>query len=153
MQPNEPDTLRDPRYRAALDVYAMTLSTLCLLHCIGTPVLLLLLPVLASWIGDHWVHQGLVLLAAPATLLIVRAAGPRGQLVWLAVSGLTLLVLAAFVPPLEPWETPITVAGSVALAGAHGWRWRSQRGAAEAVSEHVESSPQAHARAKQNALP
>lgn len=126
---------------------------LCLLHCVATPLLLVLVPLLATWIGDHWVHQGIVLLAAPATLLIVRAAGPGGQLVWLAVSGLVLLVLAAFVPPLEPWETPITVAGSLALASAHGWRWKSQRDAAAGVSAGVEGLPDAHDGVKQNALP
>lgn len=151
--PANEHNLPNPGFRGVIDLYGLTLSALCLLHCVGTPLLLVMMPLTATWFGDHWVHQVIVLLAAPATFLIVRAAGTRGQLVWLAVGGLALLVLAAFVPPLEPWETPITVAGSLALASAHGWRWRSQRNAAAKASEHARTLPHQQDAAEQNALP
>ncbi|MEM7611643.1 MAG: MerC domain-containing protein [Pseudomonadota bacterium] len=113
-----------------IDLYAATISTLCLIHCLALPLLAAVLPLAGQISDNELLHKGLVLLAAPATLWVVRHAwrtpGMRG-FVAIATTGLGLLVLAAFAAPLEAFELPLTVLGSVLLASAHVWRWSTTR--------------------------
>lgn len=104
-----------------LDVYAMGLSVLCLLHCLGTPVLVILLLPLAAHLSDsHWIHRTLVIMAAPATLWVVYATR-KPLFTVTALSGLGLLLAAAFVGRLETHELRLTMAGSLLLGAAHLW--------------------------------
>lgn len=116
-----------------LDLYATSLSALCLIHCLVLPLFASLLPVAGQLSENALAHRLLVLLAAPATFW----AGWRslsmigGQFfIVVAMGGLGLLMSAAFVDALSAYELGITVTGALLLASAHLWRWaRHRRGA------------------------
>ena len=107
------------------DAGAATLSVLCILHCLALPLFATLVPVLAMVSDAEWVHVMLVMLAAPVTLWVVRAALPNQESVFfvvIAVSGLALMVSAVTLAP-EQLEDTLTLAGGTLLGGAHMWRW------------------------------
>jgi hypothetical protein len=117
-----------PTFAKALDLTAVGLSALCLVHCLALPVLALALPLLASWAHAEWVHVVFVSLAAPIALLALidwstgRPASWR--LVGLAGAGLALMLAGALELPQGSWERPLTVAGGLLLASAHIANWR-----------------------------
>ena len=116
---------------ARLDLCATGISTLCLLHCLALPLLASLMPLAAQSVESHLLHQILVLAALPVSLRVIWKAQPiAGNALFIsaACSGLGLLLLGAFVEPLEAYEQPITVAGGVLLGSAHLWHWVRQRG-------------------------
>ena len=117
-----------------LDLYAAGLSTLCLIHCLALPLLVTLLPLAAHFAENELVHQVLVLLAAPASLWVIRKVWSTkggGLFIGAALIGLGLLLLGAFVGAVAAYEEPITVAGAVLLGSAHLWRWLRYRGRRE----------------------
>lgn len=110
-----------------LDVSAIGLSGLCLIHCLVLPVVAVGLPFLGAWAQAEWVHLLFVALAAPisAVALFRRAAKrPPTSLLLLAASGLALLTLGALELPSHAVETPLSVAGGLILAAAHTWNLR-----------------------------
>ena len=116
---------------AVLDTSAVTLSTLCILHCLALPIAAAFMPVFAAWVGGEWVHKALVLVALPISgLAMARSwSSPGGKrFSVLAVLGLLLLVAGAFIEALHDYETVLTVAGALVLASAHIWRWVQCRG-------------------------
>jgi len=120
------DSARSPR----LDLFAIGLSTLCLIHCLALPVLASALPFVAHFAENEWVHKLLVLMAAPVSLMVVRMArSTNGGSLFIAaaLAGLALLFLGAFVSAVSAYEESITVAGAVLLASAHLWRWLRHR--------------------------
>jgi len=109
------------------DVSAISLSGLCLIHCLALPFLAAALPVAAILSEAEWLHKVFALAALPVSGWVIfrERADPRAT--WftpLALSGLALLLAAAFVELLHDYETVLTVAGAVLLAGAHSLRWR-----------------------------
>ncbi|MQP74533.1 MerC family mercury resistance protein [Stenotrophomonas sp. MYb238] len=110
---------------ALFDASAVALSTLCLLHCLALPLLAALLPLFGAWSEAEWVHGVFVLIAAPLSgyaLWRAHRHRPLPAALWLlAGAGLALLLAGASGVPGEHAETPLTVAGSLALAGAHLW--------------------------------
>lgn len=111
-----------------LDRIAISLSSLCLLHCMATPVILLLLPAasLSLAIPESF-HIWMLLLAIPVSILALRAGHKHHRLILpscAAVTGLCLLGMGAFVIPTEMLELIVTVAGAVCLAAAHFWNAR-----------------------------
>jgi len=104
-----------------LDITSMGLSGLCVVHCLALPFLVAALPFLSVFTRNDWVHQVLVLIAAPLTgLAFWRAkAWTRPEIAVLMIVGLLLLALAAFVPELEAYEVVISVFGALSLAVAH----------------------------------
>jgi hypothetical protein len=113
------------------DLSAISLSGLCLIHCLALPVAALFLPAIAVWAHAEWVHGVFVAFAIPITTLAFwRAAKSHGLpagVVMLATPGLLLLFAGAIEWPRAEWETPITVCGSLMLASAHIWNWRRHR--------------------------
>ena len=111
---------------ARLNMYAVGLSTLCLIHCIAVPVLVTVIPVAAVAAENEILHRILVIVAVPVSLPVVWRALPgnaNGLFVGAALGGLGLLLLAAFVEALSAYERPITVAGGVLLGSGHLWHW------------------------------
>lgn len=111
---------------ARLDLYAVGLSTLCMLHCVALPVLASLMPLAAQAAESELVHRVLVVTAIPVSLRVIWKTMPvDGNRLFLAAAlvGLVLLLLAAFVEAVSPYEEPITVAGSALLCSAHLWHW------------------------------
>jgi cytochrome bd-type quinol oxidase subunit 2 len=112
----------------AFDHAAIGLSGLCVVHCLLLPLAAAFLPLLSAWAEAEWVHLLFVAIALPLTATALRRSHRRHPLpaavVALATAGLLLLTLGAVGWPLHALETPLTVAGSLALAGAHLWNLR-----------------------------
>ncbi|MEN2746536.1 MerC domain-containing protein [Sphingomonas sp. T9W2] len=115
-----------------LDGAAIGASLLCLIHCIGLPILFALLPALAS-IGlpsSEWLHLLLLLTAIPVSALaLVGGWRAHGRVVPMLLGALGLSGLAAGLAfdSVPGAETALTVAGSLALAMAHLGNWRRLR--------------------------
>ena len=124
---------------ARLDLYAIGLSTLCVLHCLAVPLLVALMPVAAQLSESELVHRALVITAVPVSLRVIWKTRPvKGNRLFVsaALVGLGLLLLAAFVETVSPYEELITVAGAVLLGSAHLWHWiRKCRGVAPRPSD------------------
>lgn len=112
------DETIDPR---RWDRFGVGLSALCMVHCLGLPVVALLTPALALP-ESHAFHIGLLALVAPIAL-IALALGFRRHRAWGPVSigavGLGLLILA--VSPGLPGlaEKGLTLLGGLFLVTAH----------------------------------
>lgn len=120
-----------PRHTTAVfDMSAIALSTLCMAHCLALPLLAAALPLFGVWAEHEWVHFAFVAAALPLTSYALWRAHRRRRLPMalrvLAIAGLAGLLAGALGWPREVWETPITVAGSLMLAGAHLWNWSRQ---------------------------
>ncbi|ESQ81256.1 MerC domain-containing protein [Asticcacaulis sp. YBE204] len=111
--PDKPNTV--------MDLMAITLSGLCLAHCLLLPFAIAALPVLGQVAGSHVVHQVLILIAAPLSIwTLSRSKGWRKPgVAILAGLGLALLTGAAFIPVLIAHETLISVVGAMMVACAH----------------------------------
>lgn len=119
-------------HASLLDAGAIALSALCLLHCLALPLLAAALPLLGVWAEAEWVHVLFVAIAAPTTGFALRRAHLRYPVpLWagvVAVTGLLCLLAGAAEWPSHDAETPLTVAGSLLLAGTHVWNaWRQHR--------------------------
>ncbi|WP_434212742.1 MerC domain-containing protein [[Pseudomonas] boreopolis] len=114
------------------DASAMTLSGLCLLHCLALPLLASLLPLFGAWSEAEWVHMAFAGVALPISGYALWRAHRRRALppgLWaMATAGLAGLLLGALGWPAHALETPLTVAGSTLVAGAHFWNWRRHAG-------------------------
>ena len=111
----------------ALDGLAVSLSGLCLVHCLLLPVFAASLPVWGAWARAEWVHWAFLVVAAPTSLgaLLPGVRAGRGHgLVALAGLGLALLAAGALGWPAAAAEKPLSVAGGVLLACAHLLNWR-----------------------------
>ena len=111
---------------ARLNLYAVGLSTLCLLHCVALPVLVAAMPVAAQAAESELVHQILVLVAVPVSLRVIWKTRPvKGNALFVgaALAGLGMLLLAAFVEAVSAYEERVTIAGAVLLGSAHIWHW------------------------------
>lgn len=109
------------------DAVAIGLSGLCLIHCLALPVLVGVMPLVGAWAEAEWVHLALVSLAVPVSIWTLSRP-PRDTLPWaaavLAAIGFVCLIFGALGYPREALETPLTVAGGLALAAAHIFNWR-----------------------------
>ena len=98
---------------------------LCLVHCLATPVVLILAPALAGFLGG-WhpvLLGGVVLTAAWAFVPGYRYHHHKGVLA-LALGGVCLLAVGVLV--FHPWfaaETAMTVGGAALMLTAH-WKNR-----------------------------
>ena len=82
------------------DKLSICLSICCILHCIALPVIILMIPSIASlWINNEKVHVILVLFAVPISLFAMAKSlriHHNYKCISLAVVGLSLLVSAIF---------------------------------------------------------
>ena len=108
------------------DASAATLSSLCIVHCIGLPLFTTLLPIASLFSEEEGLHLTMVLLAVPVTLWVVFVeVKTRRSTMFIAPAllGLALMLSAVFVGALSAYELHLTVVGGVTLAAAHLWRW------------------------------
>ena len=126
------------------DKLSICLSICCILHCVALPIIILLLPGVASfWINNENVHIFFVLCAVPISLFAMSKSLRKHhsyKCISLAGIGLFLLVIAIFMHDLglnaehshneengheehsgigEILETIFTVMGGLILLGAH----------------------------------
>lgn len=115
-------TIPAPR-AAAIDGVAISLSGLCLIHCLALPVVSAVLPVAGSWAEIEWIHKAFVVAALPFSLLALASERATGIIGGLIASGFVLLAAAAFAEPLHDHETALTLLGALLLASGHALRW------------------------------
>lgn len=127
-----------------LDLTGMSLSAVCLAHCLILPVAALLLPILGELAQTEWMHWVFLAVAAPVGLLAVGAAAntKRGlQTVLPFVGlGLALLLVGALDYPTHTWGSALTVVGALSLSWAHLYNWRGL-GRVEPVLAETISGP------------
>ena len=108
---------------AVIDGSAITLSTLCLIHCLLLPILSATLPVAGVLAEAEWLHRGFILAAVPFSAIALTSrqlSWPAGLLI---VFGFAFLIAGAFIEALHDYEVQLTVIGSLALASGHILRW------------------------------
>lgn len=108
------------------DAAGIGLSGLCLVHCLGLPVLISLSPTLL-WMENELIHVGLASMAL-VVWLTVMPKWPSGRfglgLRALAIAGLGLLFLGAFWEMSEMAERVVTSIGALILASSHFAAWK-----------------------------
>ena len=122
------------------DFTAVGLSTICMLHCLGLPLLTTVLPIMTQGGENEAVHIAMLALAVPVTLWVVTSelvTHKNEFFVLFALGGLGLMLAAVMVPAFEPYETALTVLGGLTLAGAHFWRWSQHQARHVSVDEDV----------------
>ena len=120
-----------------LDATAISLSGICLVHCLLLPVVAAFVPTLVVLTHAEWVHTAFVVVALPTTGLALWSVNrhhrpPLGLLALASLGLICLLVGALDWPP--GWDEQITVLGSLLLVTTHVWNWR-RGAAAHPVSE------------------
>lgn len=109
------------------DLCAVGLSTLCLMHCLALPLLVIILPAISQFSENEVIHRALVAITVPISLSVMwQSLGDRTFRLFIitTLSGLLMLLLAAFYEPLFAYEKPLTISGALLLGFAHFWRWR-----------------------------
>ena len=111
----------------------MGASFACLVHCMGLPLIVAMLPTLQQALSlPDQVHVWLLWFVVPASGFALVSGQLRHGKIWplaLGLCGLGALAAGALVLLGTAAETPVTVAGSLMLAGAHlaNWRFRHAR--------------------------
>lgn len=122
--------IMSPRLNSLLDKSAMTLSGLCLLHCLAGTLLLTVFAAGGEWLG-HDVHLVGLLLALPlAAVALWRGVAQHGRLgvALLGGTGIALMGLSLVIGHGGLAEIALSVAGVVLLGLAHLWNLRAGRG-------------------------
>lgn len=106
-----------------LDLSAMILSALCIIHCVLLPFMAAGLPLLGLLTESEWVHRVFVIMAIPisAYVFLKHQCNPQGLLPLrvLVSLGLICLTLGAFVEALHDYEVVLTVIGAIMVGTAH----------------------------------
>ena len=118
------------RLTRILDRSAIGLSFLCLAHCLAFPMLIAFLPALATVLPQgEWVHPLLLAIALPLAGVALWRGWRRHRAVQpLAFGAIGLALMTIGVDAGASAEIVLTVAGGLALAGAHLLNWRLDRG-------------------------
>ena len=104
-----------------LDRIAISLSGLCVVHCLATAVALGLLASAGGFLGAPWIHEvGLTLAMLLGAVALGRGVAEHGFMMPSAVGGLGLGVMAgALTMPHDGSEALYTVVGVLILALGH----------------------------------
>ena len=111
--------------------FAIGLSAMCVIHCLATPLLLVLLPSLSTLHLENEAFHSWLLIAVIPTSLFSLAMGCKQhqyyRVLAIGILGLAVLVSAVFVEDLangELLEKVLTVTGAVIVALAHYMNFR-----------------------------
>ena len=109
-----------------VDRFSITLSTLCIMHCLLLPLLLIGLPSLAqTFLSNEALHLALVYAVIPSSLFALGMGCRQHQRSFFLVIGLLGLGFLLFGIAVEPigidhlWEKVFTVVGALLIAFAH----------------------------------
>lgn len=106
----------------AIDRSAIAVSTFCLVHCLVLPVVVTSLPVFGVLSESEWIHRLFVMIAIPLSLIAFLAPLElryRNIMRAMALIGVSLLALSAFVEPFHEYETLLTGFGAMLVGAAH----------------------------------
>lgn len=121
-----------PTYR--WDMLGITLSTLCLIHCIALPFFLALLPFGLEYAENESIHQMLSILALPVgglALIPGYLKHRKLSILFTGFVGLSMLLAAPFLLPEnagEFAEQALTGTGGALLVAAHLLNRRLSKG-------------------------
>ena len=123
-----------PRIQEVGDKIAIALSSLCVVHCVLTPLLIIALPTFGGLaILDHEVfHQVLLFFVVPVGLVALLAGyrhHKNGKVLSCGLAGLFLLTLAGTVAhdiAGEEGETVLTIIASLFIVIAHIQNFRKR---------------------------
>ncbi len=111
---------------AIFDSLGVATSWLCLLHCVGLPLVLLFLPTLGSHLchddRTHLCLAGWVLLFAVLSILPDYRKRKNFTVVSVMVLGVCAVLVATFGPKVgmsEAMEVPLITVGNLLVIGAH----------------------------------
>ncbi|MEP2990338.1 MAG: MerC domain-containing protein [Parasphingorhabdus sp.] len=116
-----------PQYANRLESSALFLSGLCILHCLGLPLLFAALPALSTVLELPEVfHFNLVVTALPLSLTVLAfGMHQHRSLTPLVIGAMGLLsMMAALTEQFHSNEVILTVVGATGLALAHIANWR-----------------------------
>lgn len=117
------------RFSTLLDKSAMTLSGLCIVHCLGGALLATFVAASSGWLG-HNVHLiGLAMALPMAAFALWRGVQVHGRfgVVALGAFGIALMAASIFAGHGGAVEIMLSVVGVSMLAGAHLWNMRAAR--------------------------
>jgi len=113
------------------DKAAITLSTLCFIHCLALPLMMVLMPsVWLASLNDERFHQLLLFAVLPISLYALWRGyrqHQQGMVLSVVLLGLVLLAASALLghDMLGEWgEKLLTVIGAVTVALGHWWNYR-----------------------------
>jgi len=124
---------------SSIDTAAISLSGLCLVHCLALPFLASIIPFLGAAAEMEWLHKTFVLIACFLAVFAVATTQKHTSKITFAILagvGLGLLLSGAFVEPLHDHETLLTTIGAILLAGAHLIRWQARQCCNELVCQN-----------------
>ena len=114
------------KIRSLSDGAAVSLSMLCMLHCLMLPLILALLPAsIALTVGDEAFHLFMVFMVIPLSLFALFFGckdHQRYRVLVMGSIGLALLLAAILLPHEllgESGEKALTVLGSIIIASGH----------------------------------
>lgn len=112
-----------------VDGAAIAASFACLVHCLALPVLFILIPTAAAFVGlpesfHRWALAFALVTSGIAMAMGVARHRALAPVLW-AVLGLALIAFGVLLAPSAPIETIATVIGALALAIGHALNWRA----------------------------
>lgn len=113
------------------DVAAISLSTLCFLHCLAVPVAIIMLPVLSgSFLASEQFHFWMIVAVLPVSLFALTLGCKdhgRYAVLTLGLMGLAVILSALFVGEEAMGgygEKVLTAIGSTLIVLGHIWNFR-----------------------------
>ena len=142
-----------PKVQFISDKLAMLLSSLCVVHCLLTPILLISIPALAgvSILNDETFHQILLFFVLPIGVFALSLGYLHHKNKWVVFAGVFGLTLLSS-PLLVEWiglghevlgeygEVTITVIASFIIVGAHLINYRLRSTVQEPICEERETT-------------
>ncbi|MEC9276580.1 MerC domain-containing protein [Alteromonas macleodii] len=142
-----------PKVQFISDRLAMLLSSLCVIHCLLTPILLISIPALAgvSILNDETFHQILLFFVLPIGVFALSLGYLHHKNKWVVFAGVFGLTLLSS-PLLVEWvglghevlgeygEVTITVIASFIIVGAHLINYRLRSTVQEPICEERETT-------------
>jgi hypothetical protein len=112
------------------DGLAISLSVLCILHCLLIPVMVIALPTLSSFFfTDEAFHIWMVVAVIPVSALALYSGWKKHlvfQVALVGVIGLLIISCATFLGHeylSEYWERFLTVIGTIIITSSHIWNY------------------------------
>ncbi|OFC70340.1 MerC domain-containing protein [Alteromonas confluentis] len=123
-----------PRIQAIGDKIAIALSSLCVVHCIITPILLIALPALGgvAFLDHEVFHQILLFFVLPVGVIAITAGYRHHKSAAILGSGLLGLLLLTLAGTIahdlvgEIGETVLTIVASLFIVYAHIQNYRQR---------------------------
>jgi hypothetical protein len=115
---------RSSRHDGILDRVAITLSGLCLVHCLLLPAIIVVLPLVSQFSETHF-HAQMLIVVVPVSLFAFgfayRRHGNKAVIAW-GIAGIAIMFVGGTVAHANYGilaDSLLTMAGSVILATSH----------------------------------